>query len=180
MSSRRGFTLLELLVVIAILGVLLALLLPAVQKIREAALQAACQNNLKQIGVALLAYHEARGGFPPGIVAGPDDNLELGSHSGFVLLLPFLEQESWVKRWDPSRAWYDPPNAELVEAQVKVYLCPSNRSQGNIDLQFLVPRSPTPPPATTCSARGPMPRCAGSPRSRRRAAASSTSTPGRA
>ncbi|HKB37667.1 MAG TPA: DUF1559 domain-containing protein [Gemmataceae bacterium] len=150
MSGRRGFTLLELLVVISIIGILLALLLPAVQKIREAALQAACQNNLKQIGVALHDYHDARGGFPPGLVAGADDNLEGGGQCGFVMLLPFLEQESWSRRWDPSRVWYDPPNSELVEAQVKVYLCPSNRGQGNIDLQFLVPFAgrPLPNPAS--------------------------------
>jgi len=149
MSRRRGLTLIELIVVIAIIGVLLALLLPAVQKIRETAFQAACRNNLKQLGIALVAYHDARGGFPSGIVAGADDNLELGTYSGFVSLMPFLDEESWSKRWDPKRVWYDPPNAELVEAQVKVLFCPSNRSQGNINLQFLVPYAgrPLPNPA---------------------------------
>src|SRR5437764_7402933 len=143
---QRAFTLIELLVVIAIIGVLLGLLLPAVQKVRETAFQVACRNNLKQIGIALMAYHDARGGFPSGIVAGADDNLELGTHSGFVPLMPFLDQESWSKQWDPRRLWYDPPNAELVEAQVKVLFCPSNRSQGNINLQFLVPYAGRPLP----------------------------------
>ncbi len=149
MIRRRGFTLIELLVVIAIIAVLIGLLVPAVQKVREAALQAACRNNLHQIGIALHDYHSSKNGFPPGLVAGADDNLELGTHSGFFLLLPFLEQEALLRRWDTSRAWFEPPNDELVEAQVKVYFCPSNRSQGNIDLQFLVPYAgrPLPNPA---------------------------------
>lgn len=149
MSGRRGLTLIELLVVIAILGVLLALLLPAVQKVREVAARAACQNNLKQIGIALNAYHDAKGGFPPGLIAGADDNLELGGQGGFALLMPFLDQESWSASWDRSRAWFEPPNAELVETEVPVYFCPSNRNHGNINLQFLVPfaRRPLPNPA---------------------------------
>src|SRR5262245_14739164 len=150
MSTRRGFTLLELIVVIAIIGILLALLIPAVQKIREVALQAACRNNLHQMGLALQAHHEARGGFPPGIVGGTDDNLAGGAQSGFAFLLPFLDQDPWTKRWDRSRAWYDPPNDELVAFQMKVYFCPSNRSEGSIDLQFLVPSAgrPLPNPAS--------------------------------
>src|SRR5204863_9586413 len=147
--SRRGFTLVELLVVLAIMAVLIGLILPAVQKVREAANRAACRNNLKQIGLALHAHHEARGGLPPGMVAGPDDNLELGGQSGLVPLLAFLEQDGWLRRWDPGRAWFEPPNDALVATQMKVYLCPSNRGEGAIDLQFLVPYAgrPLPNPA---------------------------------
>jgi prepilin-type N-terminal cleavage/methylation domain-containing protein/prepilin-type processing-associated H-X9-DG protein len=136
---RRAFTLLELLVAVAIIVILIALLLPAVQKVREAAARTSCQNNLKQLGTALHHHHDAQGAFPAGFTVTGSDDVEMGSFGGFVPLLPFLEQENWTRRWDPSRAWYDPPNADIVPVEVKVFYCPSNRSGGAIDMSFLVP-----------------------------------------
>jgi prepilin-type N-terminal cleavage/methylation domain-containing protein/prepilin-type processing-associated H-X9-DG protein len=143
---RAAFTLIELLVVIAIIGVLVALLLPAVQKVREAAHRAACTNNLKQLGVALHHHHDAQGSFPAGITVGHTDNLEMGGFGGFVPLLPYLEQENWFRRWDPGRTWYEPPNDGIVGIEVKVFYCPSNRTGGVIDMSFLVAAAGRPLP----------------------------------
>ena len=88
-ARRRGFTLIELLVVIAIIGVLIALLLPAVQSAREAARRAQCTNNMKQLGIALHSYHDAFGSFPPGgVVGGPYQNLLTWR----AMILPMMEQ----------------------------------------------------------------------------------------
>src|SRR5438876_5888266 len=101
LRARRGFTLIELLVVIAIIAVLIGLLLPAVQKVREAASRSKCQNNLKQLGLGLHAHHDAAGGFPPARV-----NASTISCSWPPFVLPYIEQDAIYKlyhfevRWD--------------------------------------------------------------------------------
>ena len=133
-KQARGFTLIELLVVIAIIGVLIALLLPAVQAAREAARRAQCVNNMKQLGLALANYHDTLGCYPPAAQGG------IGSvymnYTGYTFLLPFIEQTNAFNAFNfdqnllsgttPYYGWTMPGNSTGYAVQVDAFLCPSN------------------------------------------------------
>ena len=125
MSPRRpsAFTLVELLVVIAIIGILIALLLPAVQAAREAARRIQCCNNLKQIGLAILTYENAHGYFPP--AASEVSSGWSTHHSLFAFILPQLEQEAIAKMYRFDLNWSSWSNKEATERDVAAFLCPS-------------------------------------------------------
>ncbi len=133
---RRAFTLIELLVVIAIIGMLIALLLPAVQAAREAARRAQCVNNLKQIGLAMQNYHDAQGQFPCGYlilkggggVMGPPDPWCLDAGPGWAwgsLLLPYLEQTTLYASLNYNLPCWFPANTTGTRTSIGVFLCPS-------------------------------------------------------
>ena len=132
MRNRRGFTLIELVVVLAILAVLIGLLLPAVQKVREAASRMKCANNLKQLGLAMHGFHEGRGYLPPGITTWM--NGEDAAHTGFTYMLPYLEQDNVYRQFDLSKQWYARANYAPVAVEVPLFYCPSNRAGGSMDL----------------------------------------------
>jgi prepilin-type N-terminal cleavage/methylation domain-containing protein len=147
--TRQGFSLIELLVVIAIVAILVGLLLPAVQKVREAAARAQCQNHLKQIGLALHNYEASNGRFP---TSGEGTNYSTSppsttfdAVSTYVLLLPYVEQETVYRQFDLSAAFihmtlpvatrpaytaYNDPtraqNQAAAKAEIKTFLCPSH------------------------------------------------------
>ena len=126
--TAGGFTLVELLVVIAIIGILISLLLPAIQAAREAARRVSCVNNLAQLGIALQNYESAHSVLPPGTVdkKGPIRNRPEGYQmSWMVQLLPYLEEVSTFKHIDFAVGVYDKKNAPVRAIGISTYLCPS-------------------------------------------------------
>lgn len=157
----RGFTLVELLVVIAIIGVLVALLLPAVQAAREAARRMSCSNNLKQIGLGLINHEGAKGEFPPGVFGGDssscvkdpdaawigykDDEEKRSLYSGLVIILPFMEMQPLHDQFDLENggiwragafggdsAWRTPQREKAIGTRPNVYVCPSDTAEPTV------------------------------------------------
>jgi prepilin-type N-terminal cleavage/methylation domain-containing protein/prepilin-type processing-associated H-X9-DG protein len=124
--KRRGFTLVELLVVIAIIGILLGLLLPAVQMAREAARRGSCLNNLRQMGVGLHNYHNNFNAFPPGGVEPRTPAKPNGRQLAWsYFLLPYVEQLPLFQRIDSTKAFDAPENAAAASIVLPLYICPS-------------------------------------------------------
>jgi prepilin-type N-terminal cleavage/methylation domain-containing protein len=139
-SNRwRGFTLIELLVVIAIIAILIGLLLPAVQKVREAAARMTCSNNLKQIGIACHSYHDNNNTLPPAVLVGPGvgwtDENNIGPNWA-VLILPYIEQDNLYKQYVTSiqnyQSWVNRSGGGndqnwrgMRGNRIKTYTCPS-------------------------------------------------------
>ena len=140
-TKRGGFTLVELLVVISIIGVLAALLLPAVQRAREAARRTQCQNNLKQLALAIHNFADAKGGALPSSIR-PAGTTTQPRYSSLTQLLPFLDQQTLWDDYDPTKNWsstvantfgHQVTNLSIGATVIPVFVCPSSTDPHRLD-----------------------------------------------
>jgi prepilin-type N-terminal cleavage/methylation domain-containing protein len=140
MKSPKAFTLVELLVVIAIIGILIALLLPAVQAAREAARRLQCSNSLKQIGLALLNYENLNASLPAGSMHSDASNSASTNFMNWgIAILPFAEQQNLYEQYDPSKYNTHPDNLPVLRARVGMFECPSDPSAGKLVVPTQIP-----------------------------------------
>jgi len=137
--SRLAFTLIELLVVIAIIAILIGLLLPAVQKVRDAAARAKCQNSLKQIGLALHNYQDANSHLPYGntVIPSPPTgtNVELTNGTSWAIeILPYVEQDALYRRYDKTVGTDHANNQAFRETAVSIYTCPADPNAAGLNI----------------------------------------------
>ncbi len=129
--TRNGFTIIELLVVIGIIGVLVAILLPSVQSVREAGRRAYCSNNVRQLALATAMHHDTFGYFPPARYQSRPDAIQsnkcgLETPTWLARLTPYIEQTTSGKKWDFSKPWYEHDESTRI-AVPNLFLCPARR-----------------------------------------------------
>jgi prepilin-type N-terminal cleavage/methylation domain-containing protein/prepilin-type processing-associated H-X9-DG protein len=128
---RNGFTLVELLVVIAIIGILVALMLPAIQAARESSRRTQCLNNLKQLGLAIHSFENTRKFAPPSSTEFGSNGDYQGMPGGWVtFILPYVEEVALEAAYDSTKEWYAPENSQIVNKPLAVVNCPSTPSTG--------------------------------------------------
>ncbi|MEQ8849926.1 DUF1559 domain-containing protein [Botrimarina sp.] len=128
----RAFTLVELLVVIAIIGILVALLLPAVQAARESARRVQCTNNLRQIGLGLMNYHDTNGNFPPGSVSMGNSSRTSEWQNWGICILPFVEETALFDQYDFEKNNADPVQQPVAQAILPMMECPTDENTGQL------------------------------------------------